>query len=159
MKRGNLSQAIGRPTGGIPGIEWEVFHDVEKARGSWGGRGACNRVFCGFPPYRQCQIIQTGRSKSSSLCPQLAYRVGLQGRTARSHRMLGGKRRGWVVVLTGGGGRRLLSARGGGGVGIALQWRPEWWAGKVWWVCSISSAGWVAAARVRPVKRAVELNT
>ena len=46
-----------------------------------------------------------------------------RGRSARSHRMLGGKRRGWVVVLTVGGGRRLLSACGGGGVGIALQWR------------------------------------
>ena len=68
---------------------------------------------------------------------------------------LGEKSRGWVVV-TAGGGRRLLSACGGGGVGIALQWR----AGKVWWwICAISSAGWVTAARVRPVKRAVELGT
>ena len=39
-------------------IEWKVLHDVEKARGSWGGRGACDSVLRGFPPYRHCQIIQ-----------------------------------------------------------------------------------------------------
>jgi hypothetical protein len=37
---------------------FEVLHGVEKVRGSRGGRGACDSVFRGFPPYRHCQIIQ-----------------------------------------------------------------------------------------------------
>ena len=28
-------------------VEWRVVHDVEEARGSWGGRGACDSVFAG----------------------------------------------------------------------------------------------------------------
>ena len=38
-------------------VEWKVLHGVEKVRGSRGGRGACDSVFRGFPPYRHCQII------------------------------------------------------------------------------------------------------
>ena len=32
-------------------VEWNVLHGVEKVRGSRGGRGACDSVFRGFPPY------------------------------------------------------------------------------------------------------------
>ena len=31
----------------VGGVEWKVLHDVEKARGLWGGRGACDSAFRG----------------------------------------------------------------------------------------------------------------
>ena len=53
---GALRAVVGR-------VEWEVLHGVEKVRGSRGGRGACDSVFRGFPPYRHCQIIQNSPSR------------------------------------------------------------------------------------------------